>query len=71
MIIADLPCLVLISDHDEIIGGKQNFTYDNRAAAVATTQADGVNVVAAAGTSVYLDRGFSKAESFSVAKSLG
>lgn len=71
MIIANLPCLVIISDHDEIIGGKQNITYDNRAAAVAITQADGVNVLAAAGTSVYLDRGLSKAQSFSTAKSLG
>jgi hypothetical protein len=68
MIIADLPCLAIAADGDEIIGGK-NDDYDNRGAAVATAYADGSEALTAAGTSVYIDRGASKVEGFSQAQS--
>lgn len=70
MIIVDLPCWAIVSAPDKVIGGKNNY-YDNKAAATALTYAQGLNAVAAAGTSVYLDRGVSKANSFSEAQSLG
>ena len=72
MIIADLPHLLTISDSDldEIKGGKTNNYYDNKAAALALAKADGFNIFAVAGTLVYLGPGISKAQSFSVAKSL-
>jgi hypothetical protein len=69
MIIADLPCLAIAVDSDEIIGGEQNNDYDNRGAAVALVYADGSEAIAAAGTSVYIDRGVSKVEGFSQAQS--
>jgi hypothetical protein len=68
MIIADLPCMAIAADSDEIIGGK-NDDYDNRGAAVATAYADGSEALTAAGTSVYIDRGVSKVEGFSQAQS--
>ena len=70
MMFADLPCLETISDCDEIKGGKQNI-YDNRATAIAFTYADGLETLVAAGTSVYIDRGYSQSESFSQAQSVG
>jgi hypothetical protein len=70
MIIADLPCLAIVADGDEVIGGKQNDDYDNRGAAVASAYADGSEALTAAGTSVYIDRGVSKVEGFSQAQSL-
>lgn len=70
MIIVDLPCLANISAYDEIIGGKNSY-YDNKAAATALSYAQGLNTVAVTGTSVYLDRGVSKSNSFSEAQSLG
>jgi hypothetical protein len=69
MIIADLPCLGIVADGDEVIGGK-NDGYDNRGAAVAFAYADGSEALTAAGTSVYIDRGVSKVESYSQAQSL-
>jgi limonene-1,2-epoxide hydrolase len=68
MIIADLPCLAIAADGDEVIGGK-NDDYDNRGAAVAFAYADGSEALTAAGTSVYIDRGVSKVEGFSQAQS--
>jgi limonene-1,2-epoxide hydrolase len=70
MIIADLPCLAIAADGDEVIGGKQNDDYDNKGAAVALAYADGSEALAAAGTSVYIDRGVSKVQGFSQAESL-
>lgn len=76
MIINDLPCLVVIPDHDEdpneVIGGKQIKFYDfkfkkfygNKSLAGAFAYADGKNVRASYGTSVYLDGGVSKTHSF-------
>jgi hypothetical protein len=68
MIIADLPCLAIVADGDEIIGGKNN-EYDNKGAAVAYAYADGSEAFTAAGTSVYIDRGVSKVQGFSQAQS--
>jgi hypothetical protein len=72
MIIADLPCLVIISDHDEIIGGKQNITYNNTASAVATASVRGgvINFITV-DTSAFTDTGVSKSLSLSMAISLG
>jgi hypothetical protein len=70
MIIVDLPCFAIISAPEKTRGGQNNY-YDNKAAATALTYAEGLNTAAAAGTSVYLDRGISKAQSFSKAQSLG
>jgi hypothetical protein len=69
MIIVDLPCLAVISAQDRVIGGANNY-YDNKSAATALAYADGSEVVAAAGTSVYLDRGVSKASGFAEAQAL-
>ena len=69
MMFADLPYLE-ICQRDEIEGGKQNI-YDNRATAIAFTYADGLETLVAAGTSVYIDRGYSRSESFSQARLIG
>lgn len=75
MIIADLPDLVMISALDRVKGGEQNNYYDNnndynnRAAAVAFAYADGLETFVAAGTLVYIGRGFSQSRSFSQAQS--
>ena len=70
MMFADLPYLE-ICQHDEIEGGKHNISYDNRATAIAFTYADGLETLVAAGTSVYIDRGYSRSESFSQARLIG
>ena len=67
MIIADLPCLAIVADGDEVLGGDN---YDNRGAAVALTYADGSEALTASGTSVYTDRGVSQVQGFSQAQSL-
>ena len=69
MILNDLPYLVMISDLDEAKGGEQNNYYNNRAAAVALAYADGSETLVAAGTLVYIGRGFSQSQSFSQAQS--
>jgi len=69
MIIADLPCLTIISDWDKVKGGEKNNYYDNKAVAVSLAYADGVEAVAVSGTSAYIDRGISQAQSFSAAQS--
>lgn len=68
MIIADLPYLQPL-DAKQVLGGQQRTRYDNRAAAIAFTYADSLDGFAVAGTSVFIDRGFSKSASFSVAQS--
>ena len=69
MIIADLPYLVMISDLDEIKGGEQNNDFNNRATAVSLAQADGRETFVVAWTNVYIGRGFSRSQSFSLAQS--
>ena len=71
MIIADLPCLMIISDPDKVKGGKRNNYYDNKAAAVSYAYADGLEAFAVVGTSVYIDAGVSQAQSFALAQSSG
>lgn len=70
MIIADLSYQRSICDLDRLKGGVQNNYYDNRAAAVSAAYADGLKASAAAGTSTYVDRGYSQSKSFSEAQSL-
>ena len=69
MIIADLPCLRMISDFDKVKGGEQNNYFDNRAVAVSFSFADGAEAFAVAGTSVYTDAGVAQAQSFDQAQS--
>lgn len=71
MIIADLPCLRMISDFDKVKGGEQNNDYDNIAAAVSYAYADGLEAFAVAGTSVYTDATVAQAQSFAQAQSSG
>lgn len=69
MIIVDLPYLATISHLQDVTGGTNNKSYDNRAVALANSYANGLESVAAAGTLVFIDRGFSEAISFSEAQS--
>lgn len=71
MMVNDLPYLETISQRDETKGGKQNKYYDNRAAAISSTYADGLETLVASGTSVYVERGYSRSGSFSQAQSSG
>ena len=71
MLLTDLPYLEIISQRNEIKGGKQNKYYDNRAAAISSTYGDGLKTLVASGTSVYVERGYSRSESFSQAQSSG
>lgn len=71
MNIIDLPYLSPISQAEQVKGAFQYDGYDNRAVALAHSYADGLDVIAVAGTSIYLDRGFSRSQSFSVAQSSG
>jgi hypothetical protein len=72
MIINDLPCLMVISEDDEVIGGKKirfyNFNFKKlcgkKSVASAYTYADGKNVWASYGTSISLDGGVSETHSF-------
>jgi hypothetical protein len=73
MIITDLPCLAVISDQDEVIGGKQikfhGFKFKkfrgNKSVARTFAYAEGNNVSASYRTSVYLDGDVSKIQSSS------
>ena len=69
MIIADLSYQRSISKLDRLKGGVRNNYYDNRAAAVSSAYANGSDASAAAGTSIYIDRGYSQSQSFSDAQS--
>ena len=69
MIIADLTYLRTITDLDQVTGGEHNNYFDNRAVAVSSAFADGLSAFAVTGTSVYVDRGVSQAESFAQAQS--
>jgi hypothetical protein len=69
MIIRDLPYFALVSHQEEIIGGKKN-NYNNKAAATSLAFAEGTDTIAIAGTSVYLKRGVSKANSIAVSKAM-
>ena len=71
MMFTDLPYLETIAARDEIKGGKQNKYYDNRAAATSSTYGDGLETLVASGTSVYVERGYSRSGSFSQAQSSG
>ncbi len=69
MNIADLPYLRTIADLDQVTGGEQSNYFDNRAVAISSSFADGLEAFAVAGTSVYIDRGVSQAQSFAQAQS--
>ncbi len=73
IIIDDLVDLVPISAANQVKvkGGNQNNYnyYDNRALAIAYAYADGPNTFTVAETSVKIGRGYSMAESFSLAQS--
>lgn len=71
MNIVDIPHLSPISQIDSVTGGLQPSSYDNQAVGLAFSYADGSNVISVAGTSVYIDRGLSRAQSFSFAQSSG
>lgn len=72
MIIDDLPCLVVISDHDEVIGGKQikfcSFDFKKfcgkKLEVEAYAFADGKNGWASYGTSICLDGDVSETHSY-------
>ena len=68
--INDLVDLTPISAADQVKvkGGSQNNYYDNTALAIAYAYAEGENTVTVAETAVTIDRGFSRAESFSLAQ---
>ncbi|MEM7594994.1 MAG: hypothetical protein AAF383_26435 [Cyanobacteria bacterium P01_A01_bin.83] len=69
MIISDLPYLKVVSQGDQIVGGQQKDSFDNKAVALSLAYADGSESYAVAGTSIYIDRGFSRSSGFAVAQS--
>ena len=68
MIIDDLSYLTTIAERENVSGGERQLSYDNRGLAVARSYARGSRTYAVSGTSVYLDRGVSQAQSFSWAE---
>jgi hypothetical protein len=68
MIIADLPCLAVITDHDQVIGGKKIKFIDfkklcgDKSMASALVYAEGDEVWTSHETSVYRDGGMTKQE---------
>ncbi len=59
---------ISVDEQVKVIGGSQNNYYDNTALAIAYAYAEGKNTVTVADTSVIIGRGYSRADSFSLAQ---